>query len=185
MRQDAAISAEAMPLAKTVFPAPSSPWSRTTSRPVKVSRARYTVTSSAPRARRRRVCPATTRSTARWATACSSAGGCGPLAKQILDAELKKRGVEWMVKAKAKGYNFPYLRDESQEVARAYGAAVTPEVFDEGPHLRTVDWRGRSMRLLPVRWRLAWLRQAHPQSRVESALVHVAAATGTASAEER
>jgi len=31
--------------------------------------------------------------------------------------------------AAEKGFNFPYLRDESQEVARAYGASVTPEVF--------------------------------------------------------
>ncbi len=36
--------------------------------------------------------------------------------------EMKKR-------AKEKGYNFPYLWDESQEVARAYGATRTPEVF--------------------------------------------------------
>ena len=31
--------------------------------------------------------------------------------------------------AAEKGFNFPYLRDESQEVARAYGAERTPEVF--------------------------------------------------------
>ena len=35
-----------------------------------------------------------------------------------------------MVKrAKEKGYNFPYLRDEDQTVASAYGATYTPEVF--------------------------------------------------------
>jgi peroxiredoxin len=35
-----------------------------------------------------------------------------------------------MVKrAKDKGFGFPYLYDESQQVARAYGPAVTPEVF--------------------------------------------------------
>jgi peroxiredoxin len=35
-----------------------------------------------------------------------------------------------MVKyAKAKGYTFPYLFDESQEVARAYGATNTPHVY--------------------------------------------------------
>jgi peroxiredoxin len=35
-------------------------------------------------------------------------------------------------RAKEKGYPFPYLRDESQEVARAYGALVTPHpmLFD-------------------------------------------------------
>jgi peroxiredoxin len=32
------------------------------------------------------------------------------------------------------GFNFPYLYDETQEVARAYGAACTPDffLFDEG-----------------------------------------------------
>ncbi len=43
-----------------------------------------------------------------------------------------------------KGFNFPYLYDESQEVARAYGAERTPEIFlfDKGGTLRyhgTVD----------------------------------------------
>jgi peroxiredoxin len=32
-------------------------------------------------------------------------------------------------RAKEKGFNFPYLFDESQSVARAYGAERTPEVF--------------------------------------------------------
>ena len=32
-------------------------------------------------------------------------------------------------RAKEKGFNFPYLRDESQAVARAYDAACTPDVF--------------------------------------------------------
>ena len=32
-------------------------------------------------------------------------------------------------RAKEKHFNFPYLRDEKQEVARAYGAERTPEVF--------------------------------------------------------
>lgn len=31
--------------------------------------------------------------------------------------------------ASEKSFNFPYLRDESQEIARAYGAERTPEVF--------------------------------------------------------
>ena len=47
-------------------------------------------------------------------------------------------------RSEEKGFNFPYLYDESQEVARAYGAARTPEVFlfDKGGTLRyhgTVD----------------------------------------------
>ncbi|MGF1471003.1 MAG: thioredoxin family protein [Rubrobacteraceae bacterium] len=32
-------------------------------------------------------------------------------------------------RAEQKGFNFPYLHDESQEVAAAYGAERTPEVF--------------------------------------------------------
>lgn len=32
-------------------------------------------------------------------------------------------------RARAKGFNFPYLRDEGQEAAEAYRPAVTPEVF--------------------------------------------------------
>lgn len=32
-------------------------------------------------------------------------------------------------RAREKEFNFPYLRDESQDVARAYGAERTPEVF--------------------------------------------------------
>ncbi len=31
--------------------------------------------------------------------------------------------------AEARGYTFPYLYDESQEVAKAYGAACTPDFF--------------------------------------------------------
>lgn len=32
-------------------------------------------------------------------------------------------------RAKQKGFNFPYLRDESQSVAKAYGATHTPHTF--------------------------------------------------------
>jgi peroxiredoxin len=32
-------------------------------------------------------------------------------------------------RAQKKGYNFPYLHDASQKIARDYGAAVTPEFF--------------------------------------------------------
>lgn len=41
-------------------------------------------------------------------------------------------------RAKAQGFNFLYLRDESQDVARAYGATRTPHVFllDEAGVLR-------------------------------------------------
>lgn len=45
-------------------------------------------------------------------------------------------------RAKEKAYPFPYLHDESQEVARAYGATRTPEffVFDQS---RTLRYHGR------------------------------------------
>ena len=33
------------------------------------------------------------------------------------------------IRAKEKGFPYPYLYDESQETARAYGALVTPHVF--------------------------------------------------------
>ena len=36
--------------------------------------------------------------------------------------EMKKR-------AKSKGYSFPYLRDDSQQVAKAFGATKTPHVY--------------------------------------------------------
>jgi peroxiredoxin len=44
--------------------------------------------------------------------------------------------------AKAAGYNFPYLCDESQAVAKAYRAACTPDIylFDKG---RKLVYRGQ------------------------------------------
>ena len=36
--------------------------------------------------------------------------------------EMKKR-------ASARGFNFPYLRDETQDVAKAFGATHTPQIF--------------------------------------------------------
>ncbi len=45
-------------------------------------------------------------------------------------------------RAKEKGFEFPYLRDESQEVARAYDAACTPDVFVFGPD-RCLVYNGR------------------------------------------
>lgn len=37
--------------------------------------------------------------------------------------------AEMVIRAKAKNFPFPYLRDESQEIARAYDATCTPDVF--------------------------------------------------------
>lgn len=36
-------------------------------------------------------------------------------------------------RAREKGFNFPYVQDVTQEIARAYGAERTPEVFVFGP----------------------------------------------------
>lgn len=43
-----------------------------------------------------------------------------------------------VIRAKERRFNFPYLRDEDQSVARAYDAACTPEfyAFDRGGALR-------------------------------------------------
>lgn len=43
-----------------------------------------------------------------------------------------------VVRAEKKGFNFPYLRDESQDIAKALGARYTPEVyvFDQDRRLR-------------------------------------------------
>ena len=45
-------------------------------------------------------------------------------------------------RAREKGYPFPYLYDESQAVAQAYGAACTPDFFLYGPE-RELAYRGR------------------------------------------
>jgi peroxiredoxin len=49
---------------------------------------------------------------------------------------------EMVKRAKEKGFNFPYLRDKTQEVVTAYGAVCTPHVFafDKSRALR---YRGR------------------------------------------
>jgi peroxiredoxin len=46
------------------------------------------------------------------------------------------------VEAREAGYTFPYLYDESQEVARAFAAACTPDFFLFGP-ARTLVYRGQ------------------------------------------
>lgn len=49
---------------------------------------------------------------------------------------------EMVKRAKEKGFNFPYLRDSTQEVVEAYGAVCTPHifVFDRS---RVLRYRGR------------------------------------------
>lgn len=44
--------------------------------------------------------------------------------------------------AKAKNFPFPYLYDESQDVARAFGAVCTPDFFGYNKDL-TLQYRGR------------------------------------------
>jgi len=44
--------------------------------------------------------------------------------------------------ARARGFPFPYLHDESQEVARAWGAACTPDFFGFNAELG-LQYRGR------------------------------------------
>ena len=44
--------------------------------------------------------------------------------------------------AKAHRFPFPYLHDESQDVARAYGAVCTPDFFGYNKHLE-LQYRGR------------------------------------------
>ncbi len=65
-----------------------------------------------------------------------------------LQKEFKEKGVQFVAinsndavkypddsfenmakRAKERNFNFPYLQDESQEVARAYGATHTPHIF--------------------------------------------------------
>ena len=66
-----------------------------------------------------------------------------------------------VIRARQKGFNFPYLRDEDQSVARAYGAERTPEVFllDEQRRLR---YHGRIDDNVdePERVRVHYLRDA-------------------------
>ncbi len=45
-------------------------------------------------------------------------------------------------RAREKAYPFPYLRDETQAVARAYGAVCTPHLFVFGPD-RRLAYEGR------------------------------------------
>jgi len=59
------------------------------------------------------------------------------------DKDYPEDGYENMIKrAKEKGFNFPYIRDEDQSLARALSAVCTPEtfVFDKG---RKLVYHGR------------------------------------------
>lgn len=59
------------------------------------------------------------------------------------DHDYPEDSFEKMVqRSKDKGFNFPYLRDETQEVARKYGAICTPHVF-AFDHNRVLQYKGR------------------------------------------
>ena len=45
-------------------------------------------------------------------------------------------------RAEEKGFNFPYLRDETQETARKYGAICTPHIFLFNQQ-RVLSYKGR------------------------------------------
>jgi len=47
-----------------------------------------------------------------------------------------------VTRSKEKGFNFPYLRDETQEIARKYGAICTPHVFLFNQQ-RILSYKGR------------------------------------------
>ena len=49
---------------------------------------------------------------------------------------------EMVKRAKERGFNFPYLRDESQKVVEAYGGVCTPHVFAFDSK-RLLRYRGR------------------------------------------
>jgi peroxiredoxin len=58
-------------------------------------------------------------------------------------AEYPEDSFENMQKvAREYGFNFPYLLDESQEVAKAYGAVCTPDFFGYNSGLK-LQYRGR------------------------------------------
>jgi peroxiredoxin len=59
------------------------------------------------------------------------------------DAGYPEDSFDNMIKrAKARGFNFPYLRDETQRTARAYGAEYTPEAYVLNAH-RELCYIGR------------------------------------------
>ena len=59
------------------------------------------------------------------------------------DSDYPEDSYPNMIKrAKEQGFNFPYLRDETQEIARKYGAICTPHVFAFDQQ-RRLQYKGR------------------------------------------
>jgi peroxiredoxin len=65
-------------------------------------------------------------------------GICSNDAVSYPDDAFDKLADRW----RSKGYGFPYLHDESQEVARAFGAVCTPDIFVYDGQ-RRLAYRGR------------------------------------------
>jgi peroxiredoxin len=65
-------------------------------------------------------------------------GVCSNDAVSYPDDAFDKLAERW----RSKGYRFPYLHDESQEVARAFGAVCTPDIFVYDSQ-RRLAYRGR------------------------------------------
>jgi peroxiredoxin len=65
-------------------------------------------------------------------------GICANDAASYPDDAFDKLRERW----EAKEYGFPYLHDEDQEVARAFGAVCTPDIFVYDQH-RRLTYRGR------------------------------------------
>lgn len=74
----------------------------------------------------------------------ATVGRCDVVAINPNDARAyPEDGFEAMKhRAAEKAYVFPYLHDESQDVARAFGAVCTPDFFLYGPD-RRLAYRGR------------------------------------------
>ena len=70
--------------------------------------------------------------------------GVGGVAIMSNDAEAYPEDsfANMKIVAQRHGFGFPYLYDESQEVARAYGAVCTPDIFGYDRDLKLV-YRGR------------------------------------------
>jgi len=59
------------------------------------------------------------------------------------DVNYPEDSFENMIRrAKEKQFNFPYVRDETQDTAKAYGAICTPHTFVFGKN-RTLQYKGR------------------------------------------
>ena len=70
--------------------------------------------------------------------ACSSSA-CAPTTPRPTPTT---RSTSWPSAGASKGYGFPYLHDEAQDVARAFGAVCTPDIFVYDRD-RRLAYRGR------------------------------------------